>query len=318
MEFYTLQSQAIQNAFADANADYAAGAVACGFKSFSCPVQPVIFASAFAQSTFEVGPDNAVPAGAVSPYVKTYPTDFYAYMGQLTVNNERTPFPPWTPAGLLTTAAPPAGLQNMNVFSLHSYGKTGFQLYQLGYQTASAIANARPQPVATSPLTLPYAVTEHAAHTTVVWDATNSHADTDFESSRLAGQILYQMLNGFEAYIFKFSSAEQSQAIIKGCSPYAAANGATAGAFTPCGAQKARRRRGLPAVVPPCSPSDAAVGAGGPALGRQLAEPVSHPGHDPVCGVRSPRHLQYGESPPLITLQSSNHTLRVLPVRSAL
>ena len=33
------------------------------------------------------------PAG--SPYKYTYPTDYYAYMGQETVSNEHTAFPPW-------------------------------------------------------------------------------------------------------------------------------------------------------------------------------------------------------------------------------
>ena len=47
MEHYTLQSQAIQNAFADLNTDVTNGVITCPVTS--CPFQPIIVASAFAQ-----------------------------------------------------------------------------------------------------------------------------------------------------------------------------------------------------------------------------------------------------------------------------
>jgi hypothetical protein len=48
LEHYTLQSRAIQDAFADGNADVAAGRAPCPVAA--CPLQPLIYASAFAQS----------------------------------------------------------------------------------------------------------------------------------------------------------------------------------------------------------------------------------------------------------------------------
>ena len=132
MEFYTLQSQAIQNSYADANADVVAGRTPCPVAS--CPFQPIIIASAFAQS--ETGPSSGLPTpdvaaattyctgaanvtGACSPYAATYPADFYAYMGALSVRNEHTVFPPWLPSGLLAGVSN-SSLQNMNAFSIHS------------------------------------------------------------------------------------------------------------------------------------------------------------------------------------------------------
>ena len=47
LEHYTIQSQAIQNAFTDLNADVAAGLIPCPVTS--CPFMPLVTASAFAQ-----------------------------------------------------------------------------------------------------------------------------------------------------------------------------------------------------------------------------------------------------------------------------
>ena len=305
LEFFTLQSTAIANAFTDANKDWGSGTATCGFPGFmgGCPAQPLIYASAFAQGTFATGTDAAVDATAVSPYKATYPGDYYAYLGQSTVAAERTPFPPWTASGALTSTEGPAGQQNMESFSLHSYGKTGLELLQLGSGTAAAIAAARPAPASWSPAKLGYAVTEHAAHTTVVWDGTASHADMDFEASRLAGQVLNNVISGFEAFIFKFSSAEQSQAITPGCTPYAAANNKTL-PYTTCGAQKVRRRpaRAAGVAAKPYRVSNpepwwAGRCAGWLALGRQQQPAVPHHGHHAVGGGGPHDHLRHARRP---------------------
>ena len=60
------------------------------------------------------------------------PGDGYSYMGAATVAGEHTPFP-------TTGGAVVAGVQNMNAYSLHSYGKTGYGLMQLGNGTAASI-----------------------------------------------------------------------------------------------------------------------------------------------------------------------------------
>ena len=200
LEHYTLQSQAIQNAFADGNADVATGMIPCPASISSCPLQPLIYASAFAQSTFATTQSTAAGA-AVSPYKANYTADFYAYMGAETVQNERMPFPPYafnnqpfTPSGAQWGGR--TDLQNMNAFSLHSYGKTGFQMFQLGSQTAAQIAAVRPPLGPSSPAVIPYVVTEHAAHTTAQWNPIASTSDINYEAARLGTQILFHSLNG--------------------------------------------------------------------------------------------------------------------------
>lgn len=108
LEFYTLQSQAIQNAYSDFNGDVASGALPCPVAA--CPLRPIIHGSAFSQTSF-VGQSTAATAtyGTVTPYSATYPDDFYSYYGNMTVWNEHTSFPPWpsTPQS--------SALQNLNV-----------------------------------------------------------------------------------------------------------------------------------------------------------------------------------------------------------
>lgn len=117
-EFYTLQTQAIQNAFSDLNGDVATGALPCPVAA--CPLRPIIHASAFAQATFN-GQSTAATAsfGSTTPYSSLYPDDYYAYYGNATVWNEHTSFPPWP------SQPQNAALQNMNVregFPLPSCG----------------------------------------------------------------------------------------------------------------------------------------------------------------------------------------------------
>ena len=97
LEHYTLQSQSIQNAYADLNADVAANRIPCPVAA--CPFQPIILASAFAQDTYVLGPSSASSSykplanGLWSSY---YTDDSYVYMGEETVLNEHTAFPPWS------------------------------------------------------------------------------------------------------------------------------------------------------------------------------------------------------------------------------
>lgn len=118
LEHYTLQSGAIQAAFADLNADVASGTIPCPVASAAyappkptgCPLQPNIHASAFASASFPATFD----AGG-SPYAATYPGDFYPNaFGNLTVAAEHVAFPPW-PA-----LAQDASVQNLHTYSMHS------------------------------------------------------------------------------------------------------------------------------------------------------------------------------------------------------
>lgn len=137
LEYYTIQSQAIQNAFADLNADVVSGATSCPVAA--CPFQPVITASAFAQASFGIG-GTPVPSlstlqvseasttqygatGANTYYGGFLTNDYYAYMGNETIQNEHSSFPlisvSSTVASVNATAMTSSN-QNLNMFSIHS------------------------------------------------------------------------------------------------------------------------------------------------------------------------------------------------------
>ena len=168
-----------------------------------------------------------------SPYIATYPKDYYSYFPQETVQNEHTQFPISLTTGTLTLTPSPA-VQNMMAMSVHSYGKTGLELVLLGTTFAGYIASNRSR-LPGDPATLPYAVTEHAAHTTATWNTVATTADQFFEASRLGSQILLNAAQGFETYIFKFSAADQSSGISPGCQP---STSATYSVAVACGVQK--------------------------------------------------------------------------------
>ena len=242
LEYYTLQSGAIQNVFADGAADVAAGRILCPARNCSA-FKPIIYASAFAQATF-AGKDAAAVT-TPSPYVATYPADYYSYFPQETVQYEHAAFPVSSARGV---AAPSfsAARQNMNALSVHSYGKTGLELLTLGLGFVPLIAGNRSR-LAGDPDVLPYSITEHAAHTTASWNSVPTTGDVFFEASRLGSQLLLNAAAGFETYIFKFSAAEQSAGITPGCVV------ATAAAYTPasaCGVQKVGLHWGENSVAP--------------------------------------------------------------------
>ena len=203
-DFMTVQAGAIQDAFADANADVASGTSKC---TASCPLSPLIHVSALASSSAgsSSGAGNFFPTPGTSqypnsaaqqtypsgsPYTSTYAGDYYSYLGMSSMQLEHAAFPAVTQlaASLNVTAA---GVQNMNVFSIHTYGKTGWELQKLAVGDVAGMAAARASPVPALLPTVPWAVTEHAAHTTATWNTLSSTADTDYEAARLGGQLLY-------------------------------------------------------------------------------------------------------------------------------
>ena len=242
-EHYTLLSGAIQAAFRDANADVASGAIAA-CPAAACPFHPQIYASAFALAdpAQNFGAQRFNASSTRSPYAATYPEDYYAYMGQLTVAGEHAAFPPWLANGS-ASGVTDAALQNMNVYSLHSYGKTGYQLGALVNSSAAAVA-AAPRQAPIVQAALPIATTEHNAHTTAVWNTLATTGDTDYEAARLAGQLAYMAAGGFESYIFKFSAMQQSPNVVEGCNA-AVPTGAAA-----CGIQKVGLHWGENFVAP--------------------------------------------------------------------
>lgn len=182
VETYTLSAQAIQNAFADANADVASGALACGVPanfSFSCPMAPIIMASAFyfepMSGTRPNGATNLPPGSA------------YTYYGNATVANAFTQFPPFQPS----LWNPNVSVTNMNAYSLHLYGKPGgLALNQSVASIASNIASILPPGVPAFPVV----VTEVGNHLPSDWNnassalASSANPDSPFEASRLASQ----------------------------------------------------------------------------------------------------------------------------------
>lgn len=51
---------------------------------------------------------------------------------------------------------------------------------------------------------------QSASHDGAVLPSPGPTADTDFEASRLGGQFLWQALNAYDSYIFKFSTMPMS------------------------------------------------------------------------------------------------------------
>lgn len=109
LETYTLSTQAIQNAYADGNADVASGALPGGCPvppnflspTYSCPLSPIIFASAFFWEQM-----GGLRSGANA----SSPTPF-TFLGAATVTAANTQFPPLQPALWNNSIS----VQNMNV-----------------------------------------------------------------------------------------------------------------------------------------------------------------------------------------------------------
>lgn len=125
-------------------------------------------------------------------------------------------------------------------------GKTGYALGVMGAAFTAEIASNRSR-LPGDPAVVPFALSEHAPHTTAVWNAQPTTGDVFFEASRLGSQILFSAAQGFETLVFKFSAAEQSSGITSGCVQQ------TAAAWTPataCGVQKVGLHWAENAVAP--------------------------------------------------------------------
>ena len=92
VDYYLVQTSAINHAFADLNADVTSGYMTCPQTFLGCPLKPIIHGSAFALASFSG--DASPPAGAV-------------FLGGPTVTNEHTVFPGYTQS---------ATVQNMHKF----------------------------------------------------------------------------------------------------------------------------------------------------------------------------------------------------------
>ena len=175
LEHVTLRSMAIKHAYADANADVAAGTIKCPAGQ-SCPFNVQVAASAFASASMgAAGPASAIAANG--PF------------GALTFANQNLVFPPQ--ANTMNTA-----WANSDVYSFHSYGKNGKELAAAGKAVVAGLS-ATPVPVI---------ITEHQSHTNAEWDTFPSSTDSPWEGSRFINQVISTSAAGLDAYAFKFST----------------------------------------------------------------------------------------------------------------
>jgi hypothetical protein len=176
VDYYTLRSRGVQEAYADMNTDAASGAVACpAVTGVSCPITPLMMASAFA------GGSVSLAQGAFSG---------------LSVANERSLFG----TGNVTT-----GYTNLQALSFHSYGKSGSQLSQQAAAMAAVLTTPGPMQHTATSTPLPVIITEHASLTSGNWQQQGDNSDYQYHAARLAAQLLYCAASGFETYVFKFS-----------------------------------------------------------------------------------------------------------------
>ena len=192
MDQYTLRAQAVQNAYADFNADAASGAMPCptlvdrsthAAGAPNCPLNPVL-TTAFASRTFKGEPAS--------------PTEFF---GHPTVTNQQLKFPPYANVTDPTWA-------NMNAYAYHSYGKEG---YDLAKATKMLLDETNAQLPAGSPL-LSLLTTEHASKTASSWNLAGSSSDDYYEAARLASQLIWMSDYGLESYVFKMTSTPSNHA----------------------------------------------------------------------------------------------------------
>ena len=180
-----MRSMAIKHANADANADVAANFTKCP-ASQQCPFTMQVAVSAFASVSMGLsGPVTAVPTAG--PF------------GSLTVASQNLVFPP-------QSATTNSSWTNMDVYSFHSYGKTGFELKSAGVDikaNATALLGSNPA--------VPVIITEHQSHTNDNWNGYPSTTDSPFEGSRFTNQVILSSVNGLDAYAFKFSTTPSKQ-----------------------------------------------------------------------------------------------------------
>jgi len=179
LEHMTLRSLAIKHAYADANADVAAKVIPCP-TGLACPFNVQVVTSAFAKDTFGTlgTAASAIPAGT-------------AGLAALAFSNQNLTFPPQSKQTNASTI-------NSDVLSFHSYGKMGKELLTTAKTWASSL------PPASS--SVPVIITEHQSHDNAAWDTLPSNTDSPFEGSRYANEVIATVVNGFDAYTFKFST----------------------------------------------------------------------------------------------------------------
>ena len=218
LDQYTLRAQAVQNAYADLNADVASGALACPAlvdRSMhapgapNCPLKPAL-TTAFASRTYKGEPAS--------------PTEFFGYP---TVSSQQLKFPPIAQVYDPTWA-------NLGAYAYHSYGKEG---YDLAKATRGLLDTVNGELPANSPA-LPLFTTEHASKTASSWNLADSSSDDYYEAARLASQLVWMSDFGLEC--------------VPACGYVACSQGLT-DAAVPCAGATSSRCPARPATTPASS-----------------------------------------------------------------
>ena len=219
-DYFAVRSVATQDAYADLNADVQAGNMACPFPG-ACPININIYGSAYALSlntpastastAHQFG--GAMVQNAYFRFPCTAATctpNTTNWRGQTGTSKTSSNFPWGTDTSFST----------FQVYSYHSYGQTGDNLFSkgVGYTNASvgysnvlgtsqaATFNWRgPNGGGATNQFMPIAVTEYAPLTGADYQLEGDSSDSYFQAARLATEVLAYTRLGQESYYFKFS-----------------------------------------------------------------------------------------------------------------
>jgi len=219
-DYISVRSVATQDAYADANADVAAGRMACPLAG-ACPVTINVYGSAYALSLGnpQTYATTAIQFGGAMvqnayfrfPCTATTCTPNTANWNGTTATSKSSPNFPW---GVDTT------FSTFQVYSYHSYGQTGDNLWGkgigytnssvgyanvLGSSASASFAWKGPNGGTSSNQFMPIAVTEYAPLTGADYNVEGSSSDSYYQASRLATELLAFVRLGQESYYFKFS-----------------------------------------------------------------------------------------------------------------
>ena len=203
-DWLAVRSVATQDAYADANADVAAGRRPCP-PSVACPVALSVMASAFAGGHVVTTPGILVGATVNQAYFR-FPC----------VENCK-PSDAWQPGGRTSPAFPwgtaTDAYTNFQVYSYHAYAKAGAALFAQGAENvASSLSSGGALQwrglgggAAGAPAPMPVAVTEFAQLTQASFAQEGDSSDTHYMAARLGGQLVSFAQLGADVWHFKLS-----------------------------------------------------------------------------------------------------------------
>ena len=216
-DYFSVRSVATQDAYADLNSDVQSGKMACPFPG-ACPININIYGSAYALSL------NTPASTASSAHQFGGAMLQNAYFRFPCTATTCTPNTTNWRGASKTSANFPWGtdtsFSTFQVYSYHSYGQTGDNLFSkgVGYTNASvgysnvlgtsqaATFNWRgPNGGGATNQFMPIAVTEYAPLTGADYQEEGDSSDSYFQAARLATELLAYTRLGQESYYFKFS-----------------------------------------------------------------------------------------------------------------